>query len=69
MTTSPPSNPPSAQPSPLATAAVAGVTDATLRQILADHWEHMMRWAPTTATLPVLDERVRAWVGSAWTAP
>jgi uncharacterized protein (DUF885 family) len=50
MTTSRPSNPPSAQPSPLATAAVAGVTDATLRQILADHWEHTMRWTPTWAT-------------------
>ena len=50
MTTSASSNPPSAQPSPLAVAAVAGITDATLRQILADHWEHTMRWTPTWAT-------------------
>ena len=40
----------SSQPSPLAAAAVAGVTDAALRQVLADHWEYRMRWAPTWAT-------------------
>jgi uncharacterized protein (DUF885 family) len=40
----------SSQPSPLAAAAVAGVTDAGLRQVLADHWEHVMRWTPTWAT-------------------
>jgi uncharacterized protein (DUF885 family) len=38
------------QTSPLAAAAVAGVTDAGLRQVIADHWEHTMRWAPTWAT-------------------
>lgn len=38
------------KPSPLAADAVAGATDATLRGILADHWEYMMRWAPTYAT-------------------
>ncbi|TMQ07233.1 MAG: DUF885 domain-containing protein [Deltaproteobacteria bacterium] len=36
--------------SPLAAAAVAGVTDPALREIVADHWEHLMRWAPTWAT-------------------
>jgi uncharacterized protein (DUF885 family) len=38
------------EPSPLAADAVAGVSDATLRGVLADHWEFMMRWAPTYAT-------------------
>ncbi|MBA3821487.1 MAG: DUF885 family protein, partial [Deltaproteobacteria bacterium] len=37
-------------PSPLASDAIAGVTDPTLRDVIADHWEHMMRWAPTWAT-------------------
>jgi len=36
--------------SPLAADAVAGVTDPTLRAVIADHWEHMMSWAPTWAT-------------------
>ena len=36
--------------SPLAADAVAGVRDATLRGVLADHWEFTMRWAPTWAT-------------------
>jgi uncharacterized protein (DUF885 family) len=38
------------EPSPLAADAVAGVTDASLRGVLASHWEYMMRWAPTYAT-------------------
>jgi uncharacterized protein (DUF885 family) len=38
------------QTSPLAGAAVAGVADAGLRQVIADHWEHVMRWTPTWAT-------------------
>ena len=42
-------NPPTAA-SPLAAEAVAGVTDPALRQVIADHWEHMMRWSPTQAT-------------------
>jgi uncharacterized protein (DUF885 family) len=37
-------------PSPLAAEAVAGVTDPELRQVIADHWEYTMRWAPTWAT-------------------
>ena len=37
-------------PSPLAADAVAGVTDKTLRTVLVDHWEWMMRWQPTYAT-------------------
>ena len=37
-------------PSPLAADAVAGVTDPVLRAVIADHWEHMMRWSPTYAT-------------------
>lgn len=37
-------------PSPLAGDAVAGVSDAALRQVLAEHWELMMRWAPVYAT-------------------
>jgi uncharacterized protein (DUF885 family) len=37
-------------PSPLAADAVAGVTDPVLRAVIAEHWEHMMRWAPTWAT-------------------
>ena len=36
--------------SPLAADAVAGITDPTLRGIVADHWEYMMRWSPTWAT-------------------
>lgn len=36
--------------SPLAADAVAGVSDAALRAVIADHWEHMMKWAPTWAT-------------------
>lgn len=38
------------EPSPLAADAVAGVTDRALRGVIADHWEYMMRWAPTWAT-------------------
>jgi uncharacterized protein (DUF885 family) len=41
---------PETQPSPLANDAVAGVTDAALRGVIADHWEYMMRWSPTYAT-------------------
>jgi uncharacterized protein (DUF885 family) len=37
-------------PSPLAAAAVAGVTDPVLREVIADHWEYTMRWTPTWAT-------------------
>jgi uncharacterized protein (DUF885 family) len=40
----------STQSSPLAAAAVAGVSDPVLRDVIADHWEHWMRWAPTWAT-------------------
>jgi uncharacterized protein (DUF885 family) len=36
--------------SPLAAEAVAGVTDPTLRKLLADHWEWMMKWSPVWAT-------------------
>ncbi len=36
--------------SPLAAAAVAGVTDPALRDVIADHWEHTMRWSPVHAT-------------------
>jgi hypothetical protein len=36
--------------SPLAAEAVAGVTAEPLRDLLADHWEWLMRWAPTWAT-------------------
>ncbi len=43
-------HPGQAQPSPLAADAVAGATDPALRAVLADHWEYMMRWAPTWAT-------------------
>ncbi|NVB83350.1 MAG: DUF885 domain-containing protein [Kofleriaceae bacterium] len=38
------------EPSPLAADAVAGVTDPVLRAVIADHWEYMMKWAPTWAT-------------------
>lgn len=38
------------QPSPLAADAVAGVTDRELAGVIAEHWEYMMRWAPTWAT-------------------
>jgi uncharacterized protein (DUF885 family) len=38
------------QPSPLAADAVAGISDAALRAIVADHWEYTMRWSPTYAT-------------------
>jgi len=41
---------PTAEPSPLAADAVAGVSDPSLRGVIADHWEYMMRWAPTWAT-------------------
>jgi len=41
---------PEAPASPLAGDAVAGVTDPALRAVVADHWEHAMRWAPTWAT-------------------
>ncbi len=36
--------------SPLAADAVAGVSDASLAAVIADHWEYWMRWAPTWAT-------------------
>ena len=36
--------------SPLAADAVAGVVDHALAAVIADHWEYMMRWAPTYAT-------------------
>jgi uncharacterized protein (DUF885 family) len=41
---------PMPEPSPLASDAVAGVADDKLRGAIADHWEYMMRWAPTWAT-------------------
>jgi uncharacterized protein (DUF885 family) len=41
---------PAATPSPLAADAVAGITDSTLQSVVGEHWEHMMRWAPTWAT-------------------
>jgi uncharacterized protein (DUF885 family) len=37
-------------PSPLAADAIAGVDDPALRAVVADHWEHLMRWSPTWAT-------------------
>ncbi|MEJ7603480.1 MAG: DUF885 domain-containing protein [Kofleriaceae bacterium] len=36
--------------SPLAADAVAGITDPKLRAVVAEHWEYLMRWAPTYAT-------------------
>ncbi|HET7500314.1 MAG TPA: DUF885 domain-containing protein [Kofleriaceae bacterium] len=36
--------------SPLAVEAAAGVHDAGLRDVLADHLEYVMRWVPTMAT-------------------
>ncbi len=36
--------------SPLADAAVSGVKNEALRQLLADHWEHSMRTSPVWAT-------------------
>jgi hypothetical protein len=36
--------------SPLAADAVAGVSDPRLRAVIADHWEHTMKWSPTWAT-------------------
>jgi uncharacterized protein (DUF885 family) len=36
--------------SPLAAAAVTGVSDPALREVIADHWEYMVRWMPTWAT-------------------
>lgn len=39
-----------AAPSPLAADAVAGISDPTLKRIVADHWEYLMRWEPTWAT-------------------
>jgi uncharacterized protein (DUF885 family) len=41
---------PMSSPSPLAEAAVAGITDPALRDVVAAHWEHLMRWSPTWAT-------------------
>lgn len=41
---------PSPSSSPLAAAAVAGVTDPALRDAIADEWEYKMRWSPTWAT-------------------
>src|SRR5665647_3322662 len=40
----------SPSPSPLAADAIAGVTDPALRSLIADHWEYLMKWAPTWAT-------------------
>ncbi len=37
-------------PSPLAAEAVAGVSNPALRAVIGEHWEYMMRWAPTWAT-------------------
>jgi uncharacterized protein (DUF885 family) len=39
-----------AMPSPLQADAVAGIHDRTLRAVVADHWELMMKSAPTWAT-------------------
>lgn len=50
LTPPPPSPPPGRSASPLTADAVAGTTNHTLRGVLADHWEHMMRWQPTWAT-------------------
>jgi uncharacterized protein (DUF885 family) len=44
------SPPPPASQSPLAADAIAGITSAALRDVVAAHWEHAMRWAPTYAT-------------------
>ena len=41
---------PSTEPSPLAADAIAGVSNASLRAIIADHWELTMKWTPTYAT-------------------
>ncbi len=38
------------KPSPLAADAVAGIQDPSLRAVVADHWEVMMKAAPTWAT-------------------
>jgi uncharacterized protein (DUF885 family) len=46
----PPMHAASAEPSPLAADAVAGITDASLRAAVAEHWEYLMRWSPTYAT-------------------
>ncbi|HEX7843410.1 MAG TPA: DUF885 family protein, partial [Kofleriaceae bacterium] len=45
-----PRNPMLSPTSSLGPAAVAGITDPALRDVVADHWEHLMRWAPTWAT-------------------
>jgi uncharacterized protein (DUF885 family) len=53
MAPHPVSSPEPASPaaaSPLAADAVAGVTDPALRAVIADHWEHSMRWSPRWAT-------------------
>ena len=39
-----------AKPSPLQADAVAGIQDAALRAVVGDHWELMMKAAPTWAT-------------------
>jgi uncharacterized protein (DUF885 family) len=39
-----------AQPSPLAAQAVDGITNAALRDVVAEHWEFWMRWSPSYAT-------------------
>jgi uncharacterized protein (DUF885 family) len=41
---------PVTETSPLAADAVAGISDSSLRGVVADHWEFAMRWAPTWAT-------------------
>jgi len=43
-------SPTASRPSPLAADAVAGITDSTLKAVVANHWEFMMRWSPTWAT-------------------
>jgi uncharacterized protein (DUF885 family) len=42
--------PSAAAKSPLQTDAVAGIQTAPLRDLVADHWDYMMRWSPTWAT-------------------
>jgi len=36
--------------SPLQADAVAGIQASALREVVADHWEYLMKWAPTWAT-------------------
>lgn len=41
---------PAQSTSPLAADAIAGISDPTLKRVVAAHWEFMMRWSPTWAT-------------------